>query len=268
MPIPSAPTLDQERKATPCNRCTDIQQNCSHTKHTKRPAVSLAPPKEDEQTICHESTKKRRRIPLLTSRTEDDVWVDLSEQRIQNSRLGALYAGSQFKGLQTCGTTSYEVVVDIQRVDLNESIMSGYLNIKGLTTEFPELTTYFEGEIIGPKHSFLTRKWQTQQIIDRTHWERFASFEPYLSIFNRDDFVYDPTDKDFVYMRWKEQFLVPDHRVHSIDGASFAGFYYICYQRSRNKILGFYYFRHHTELFQELSLDYVEQRCFGSFEFR
>ncbi|OAD66027.1 hypothetical protein PHYBLDRAFT_6932, partial [Phycomyces blakesleeanus NRRL 1555(-)] len=153
----------------------------------------------------------------------------------------ALYAGSQFKGLQTCGSSSYEVVVDIQRVDLNESMLSGYLNIKGLTTEFPELTTYFEGEIIGPKHSFLTRKWQTQQIIDRRHWERFDSFKPYLEIFNRDGFVYDPTNKDFVYMRWKEQFLVPDHRVHTIDGASFAGFYYICYQRSTNKIIGFYY---------------------------
>ena len=29
-------------------------------------------------------------------------------------------------------------------------------------------------------------------------------------------------------MRWKERFLVPDHRVRSITGASFAGFYYVC----------------------------------------
>lgn len=29
-------------------------------------------------------------------------------------------------------------------------------------------------------------------------------------------------------MRWKERFLVPDHRVKSINGASYAGFYYIC----------------------------------------
>ena len=28
-------------------------------------------------------------------------------------------------------------------------------------------------------------------------------------------------------MRWKERFLVPDHRVSQINGASFAGFYYI-----------------------------------------
>ena len=29
-------------------------------------------------------------------------------------------------------------------------------------------------------------------------------------------------------MRWKERFLVPDHRVRDINGASFAGFYYVC----------------------------------------
>ncbi|KAI9016547.1 vacuolar import and degradation protein-domain-containing protein [Phycomyces nitens] len=260
MPIPST-TLDQDTQPQ-CSTCQD--KNCTHPKHPKRQAI---PFHQDEQNIWNK-TKRRRRIPLLNSRTEEDVWVDLSEKRIQNSRLGALYAGSQFKGLQTCGASSYEVVVDIKRVDLNESMLSGYLNIKGLTTEFPELTTYFEGEIIGPKHSFLTRKWQTQQVVDLRHWEKFDSFKPYLNIFNRDGFVYDPTNKDFIYMRWKEQFLVPDHRVHSIDGASFAGFYYICYQRSTNKIIGFYYFRHHTELFQELSLDYVEQRCFGSFELR
>jgi hypothetical protein len=36
------------------------------------------------------------------------------------------------------------------------------------------------------------------------------------------------TDRGVIFMRWKEQFLVPDHRVRSINGASYAGFYYIC----------------------------------------
>lgn len=48
-------------------------------------------------------------------------------------------------------------------------------------------------------------------------------------------------------MRWKEHFLVPDHRVRTIDGASFAGFYYICYQRSTNEIKGYYFFRNHSD---------------------
>ena len=30
-------------------------------------------------------------------------------------------------------------------------------------------------------------------------------------------------DRGAVFMRWKEKFLVPDHRVQDINGASFAG---------------------------------------------
>ncbi len=34
-------------------------------------------------------------------------------------------------------------------------------------------------------------------------------------------------ERSFAFMRWKERFLVPDHRVRDINGASFAGFYYL-----------------------------------------
>jgi hypothetical protein len=33
----------------------------------------------------------------------------------------------------------------------------------------------------------------------------------------------DDRDRGAVFMRWKEKFLVPDHRVQDISGASFAG---------------------------------------------
>lgn len=57
-------------------------------------------------------------------------------------------------------------------MDLAESFLCGYLRINGLTEEYPELTTYFEAEIIGPKHSFLTRKWDADELIDEEHWVR------------------------------------------------------------------------------------------------
>lgn len=44
-----------------------------------------------------------------------------------------------------------------------------------------------------------------------------------------------------VFMRWKEWFLVPDHRVRSILGASFEGFYYICFNQAEGKINGIYF---------------------------
>ena len=42
-------------------------------------------------------------------------------------------------------------------------------------------------------------------------------------------------------MRWKEYFLVPDHRVREITGASFEGFYYICFNQVAGKVSGIYF---------------------------
>ena len=39
--------------------------------------------------------------------------------------------------------------------------------IKGLTEEYPTLTTFFDGEIISEKYPFLTRKWEADEDIDR-----------------------------------------------------------------------------------------------------
>ncbi|KAG0747990.1 hypothetical protein G6F62_004270 [Rhizopus arrhizus] len=195
--------------------------------------------------------------------------LDLSNERLKYTNiLGHLYPGSQFKGYQKCGSNSYEVLVDIQDVNISQSTLSGYLNIKGLTTEYPELTTFFDAEIIGSKYLFHTRKWQADQKSDIAHWKQFPSFAPFIDKFNQDDFCYDDLDSDFIYMRWKEKFLVPDHRVSAIHGASFAGFYYICYQRSTNVIKGFYFYRHHKDWYQELTLNHVQQRGCSSFEFR
>lgn len=44
-----------------------------------------------------------------------------------------------------------------------------------------------------------------------------------------------------IFMRWKEWFLVPDHRVRSIQGASFEGFYYICFNQVEGNINGIYF---------------------------
>lgn len=44
-------------------------------------------------------------------------------------------------------------------MDLNESFLCGYLTIHNLTSEYPNLTTFFEADIIGPKYGFITDKW-------------------------------------------------------------------------------------------------------------
>jgi len=55
-------------------------------------------------------------------------------------------------------------------VDEENSYLCGYLKIKGLTDEFPTLTTFFDGEIISKKYPFLTRKWDADEDVDRKHW--------------------------------------------------------------------------------------------------
>ncbi|CAG0918115.1 unnamed protein product [Notodromas monacha] len=135
-----------------------------------------------------------------------------------------LYNGSRFQGHQKSKGNSYEVEVIlqlvtasrhfVQHVDEQNSYLCGYLRIKGLTEEYPVLTTFFDGEIISRKYPFLTRKWDADEDVDRKHWSKFLSFLPYTKTFNTDAFNYDCLKtSDYVFMRWKEHFLIPDHTV-------------------------------------------------------
>lgn len=179
-----------------------------------------------------------------------------------------LYNGSCFKGYQKSKGNSYEVEVVLQHVDEENCYLCGYLKITGLTSEFPTLTTFFDAEIISKKYPFLTRKWDADEDVDRKHWGRFSAFEEYQKTFNSDDFSYDALEKsDFVFMRWKEHFLVPDHTIRDINGASFAGFYYICFQKSKALMEGYYYHRS-SEWFQSLNLEHQPDDYIQVYEFR
>lgn len=58
----------------------------------------------------------------------------------------------------------------MQHVDEENSYLCGYLQINGLTDEYPTLTTFFDGEIISQKYPFLTRKWDADEDVDKKHW--------------------------------------------------------------------------------------------------
>lgn len=179
-----------------------------------------------------------------------------------------LYSGSKFIGHQKSKGTSYDVEVILQHVDLENSYLCGYLKIKGLTEDYPVLTTFFDGEIISEKSPFLTRKWDADEEVDRKHWARFSSFYHFAKTFNTDSFDYEELKKtDFIFMRWKEHFLVPDHTIKDISGASFAGFYYICFQKSTATIEGYYYHRN-SEWYQSLNLVHMPVHSIAVYEFR
>ncbi|ODO04965.1 hypothetical protein I350_05576 [Cryptococcus amylolentus CBS 6273] len=147
---------------------------------------------------------------------------------------GSIYPGSVFKGKQTSGRSSYDVEIRFLEVDFANSHLSGYLSIVGLTEAHPHLTTLFTAEIIGPKYGFITGpRYAASEQDDLRHWGRFEQFRRGST---RDDLRgeelflrevgEDERERDFVFMRMKERFLVPDHSVKDISGASFAGFYY------------------------------------------
>lgn len=119
---------------------------------------------------------------------------------------------------------------------------------------------------------------------------KFLSFYQYAKTFNSDTFDYDAMQEtDYVFMRWisfklpvigqsdivtyvftvrwKEHFLVPDHTIKDINGASFAGFYYICFQKSTATIEGYYYHRS-SEWYQSLTLTHVPEHSIQIYEFR
>lgn len=74
------------------------------------------------------------------------------------------------------------------------------------------------------------------------HWARFPAWRPLAKQAKKPDFHYkNSTNRENMFMRWKEKFLVPDHRVREIDGASFEGFYYICFNQVHGTINGIYF---------------------------
>ncbi|XP_052899976.1 uncharacterized protein LOC128306485 [Anopheles moucheti] len=266
---------------TPCKRSSADSSSTCGSESGGRAAGGIAgggvaerpdrlEPEDDNQP---QDQEQEVRLPGRDTADTMPVRVDIVPPPPNNSKqLGVtkslLYNGSKFRGSQKSKGNAYEVEVVLQHVDEANSYLCGYLKITGLTFEFPTLTTFFDGEIISRKYPFLTRKWDADEDVDRKHFGKFAAFSEYQKTFNSDDFDYDALAKsDYVFMRWKEHFLVPDHKIKNINGASFAGFYYICFQKSQAVMEGYYYHRS-SEWYQSLTLQHVAESCIQIYEFR
>ncbi|KAI5308373.1 hypothetical protein KEM55_005894 [Ascosphaera atra] len=153
-------------------------------------------------------------------------------------------SGSKYHGKQTSHGHVYDVEVEVQYVDMENSYCCGYLHIAGLTDQYPVLSTFFEGEIIGPKYSFFTSHptWGADEDVDLEHWTRFPPLRALRHQARQPGFsIGSLLKRDHVFMRWKEQFLVEDHRVRQLRGASFDGFYYVCLDQVKGRVDGIYY---------------------------
>lgn len=126
---------------------------------------------------------------------------------------------------------------------LRHGVLIVYFQL-GLTEDHPTLTTYFEGEIIGSKYSFLTQHqdWGSTDKVDLQHWAKFSAFRPFQKQAKKGHLhIPNLAQRENIFMRWKEHFLVPDHRVRTISGASFEGFYYICFNQIQGTVSGIYF---------------------------
>ncbi|EEP81074.1 predicted protein [Uncinocarpus reesii 1704] len=120
-----------------------------------------------------------------------------------------LRAGSKFVGTQKSESNCYNVDVEIKDVNMEESFLCGYLRIQELTHDHPTLTTYFEGEIIGTKHTFQTKNksWGATDKTDMHYWARFPAWRPLAKVAKKPDFTEKNfAQKEHIFMRWKEYF--------------------------------------------------------------
>ncbi|KAK7398363.1 hypothetical protein QQX98_012257 [Neonectria punicea] len=269
-PTPSGPEADLVK-----SRDAEIGSQLSH-----EPSNSTQPAAESENL---RASTRRRASPsreweaIDVDAQEDELWSpsmgpDYSSMRvIPSSPSSYLRAGSRFHGTQQSERQVYDVQVEIKHVDMRESFLCGYLRIQGLTEDHPTLTTYFEGEIIGTKYSFYTEhdNWGANSKVDLSHWAKFPAFRPFQKQARKGPItIRDGAQREHIFMRWKEHFLVPDHRVRTITGASFEGFYYICFNQIKGEVSGIY-FHSKSEKFQQLELKYVPDRgCFAATELR
>ncbi|KAF8503318.1 vacuolar import and degradation protein-domain-containing protein [Russula emetica] len=251
-PLPLHPYPPHPTNAPTIDESSPSEQLSTHITPSDRPS----PPKVAHESLVSSAPSKRAKLainaplapdglrsavspthsvspsvrssdtPLQHSPTPDPS-VDITRIRVRSQGHHCLYPGATFQGTQKSGRNSYDVTVSIVDVDFSSSFLCGYLCIRGLTDDWPELTTYFDAEIIGSRHGFLTRGWGADEEGDMVHWARFPAFRHVKNKLKAPHLTMDGYP-GAVFMRWKERFLVPDHRVQDINGASFAGFYYVC----------------------------------------
>jgi hypothetical protein len=244
--IPSSSSTAYTRILTPPEtRPSDLPSSSSDPK-AEQGGSSVGSPTEYREPETSDNSPCRgpdpSKIPTRADYPEPipNPILDIGRYHRPSQGRGTLYPGSTFRGKQTSGRSSYEVEVRILDVDFASSTLSGYLSISHLTDTHPKLTTFFSGEIIGQTYGFLTgTKYYAQatEQDDFRHWSRFDRFHQVRSSLRRPGLTMhdmerskpggEMRERPYVFMRWKERFLVPDHKIRDISGASFAGFYYL-----------------------------------------
>lgn len=297
------PVTQPRRELKPATEPQKLKHSKKHVKIRNDvrvlPPVVTSPSDSCPETEPPKVTKYKARRRLTSQKySHHDAYAEyftnfstpVSVPALRNTYLRP---GAKFVGEQQSATARYDLKVEFKTVDLVSSVVTGFFQISGLTVEHPMITTCFKGEIINnplhklewgnnthtQKYSFITeeRSWGSFPRNDMDHWKKLTGSPNEISEPDLQEKLHrihaGQQDNQYVYMRWKEEFLLPDSRIKLLKDASFAGFYYIVLNIgggpettsdfTSNIIPGTIsglYFHTQSEPFQSLSLRYVEDR--------
>ncbi|KAF9763112.1 Glucose-induced degradation protein 4 like protein [Nosema granulosis] len=170
---------------------------------------------------------------------------------------GAIYSGEQLTN-----SGSFKIEMKIDSVDFDQEIMYGTFQIHNLTDKYELLSSFFESVMMGNKYEFAGDE------TDTVHWGMFPEWRnelkkqrerPIHNNKNKHDLAsYKIKESDFIYLKIKELFLLPDPNLKSIPGASIDGYYYCCYYKKLDCFAGHYYFKNATnQVSQQILLERV-----------
>ncbi|KAM0688298.1 GID complex subunit 4 [Conglomerata obtusa] len=167
--------------------------------------------------------------------------------------------GAYYSGEQSTNSGSFKIDMKINFFDLDQAFLSGTFKIHDLTPYHSILNTYFEGKLIGTHNSFTENDNDPDQWVKFTKWSR--------SFINSKQ-NYDINKSKYLYIKIKEQFLLPDPKVTSVQGASIEGCYYCCYYKSLDCFAGFYACGDkHIHTAQQIVLVRTSERTSQAYEF-
>lgn len=218
----------------------------------------------NNKTIHHHNNNTRYHDPTIT--------------RNRFTTTNFLKPSMIFTGYQISGYKKYQVTVTLKTVNFTKGPanvtsphMTGFLSINGLTNNHPEISTFFDAyAVTDSEFGFLSSTWDQLNSLTSTdendleHWYSFPAFKQFKQFNNVID---NYLNERFIFMRWKEKFLIDDPSLDTIEGASYDGYYYIVHDQYTGNIQGFYYHKD-AEKFQQLELmPYAKHPGNSSFEF-
>lgn len=133
--------------------------------------------------------------------------------------------GSIYTGEQNTSTGPFKINMKIEFIDIKQSFMCGTFKIFNLTSYHDVINTYYECEII--------KEFNNQE--ELIHWSTFDAYKEIKGKYNLDK-------SNYLFMKIRELFLLPDPSVKNIPGASIDGYYYCVYDKTEDSFNGFYYY--------------------------